>query len=307
MRTARVADLRVRPRRLTRLVLAGISVPGAAAAAIFLLSEARLQKHYEVPESALEIRIAPDSIARGRHLAHVVAQCAHCHGEDLGGRSAADTLALGRLYAPNLTSGVGGIGAAYSDAHLAAAIRSGIDRDGRPLLVMPSQYLRAVSDRDLGALIAYMRSVPAVDRATPAKRIGPLTRLALVMGLVPDLLPAERIHHESVAETTSSDYAEGRYLVELGGCRVCHHSDLSGGLHPLAVAGEPVPPDLTPSGPLSGWSEGNFIRTMRAGITPQGRRLDARFMPWPRYAGMTDRELRAIWVYLSSTPSRVDE
>ncbi len=82
-------------------------------------------------------------------------------------------------------------------------------------------------------------------------------------------------------------------------CRVCHHADLTGGLHPLSLPGEPPPPDLTPGGALSGWSEADFVRAMRSGVTPDGRRLDARYMPWPRFARMGDSELGAIWAYLT--------
>ena len=68
--------------------------------------------------------------------------------------------------------------------------------------------------------------------------------------------------------------------------------------HPLALPGEPPPSDLRASGPLRGWSEEEFLRAMRSGVTPDGRRLDPEYMPWPRFAGMTDGELSAIWEFL---------
>ena len=37
---------------------------------------------------------------------------------------------------------------------------------------------------------------------------------------------------------------------------------------------------------------------MRSGMTPDGRLLDAEYMPWPFFASMTDDELRAMWRYL---------
>jgi hypothetical protein len=43
-----------------------------------------------------------------------------------------------------------------------------------------------------------------------------------------------------------------------------------------------------------------FIGTMRTGVTPWGRALDAEAMPWKTYGRMTDEELTAIWRYLAS-------
>jgi mono/diheme cytochrome c family protein len=290
-----------RLRRAALRTAALLTVPCAALAAVFVASERRLQKVYDVPAPAVSVPADPAAVARGRHLAHAVAQCAYCHGDDLGGKLAADVAGLGRLYAPNLTPGRGGIGASYRDADFVRAIRHGVDREGRALWVMPSQYLAALRDVDLGALIAYLRTLAPVDRELPAKRAGWLTRLALVTGRAPDLLPAEQIDHAALAEAarpSRHDAQRGAYLVDLGACRVCHRPDLSGGLHPLALPGEPTPPSLRAAGPLARWSEADFVRAMRTGATPTGRLLDPQFMPWPRFAGMSDGELRAIWRYL---------
>ncbi len=282
-----------------------VALPGAALATVYALSELRLERRFAVEAPGVAVPGDADAIARGRHLARAVAQCAHCHGDDLGGRLAADVPGLGRLYAPNLTSGKGGLGPDYRDEDLARAIRFGVDREGRALLVMPAQYLRRLRDDDLGDLIAYLRSVPPVDRELPAREVGLLARAALVLGRAPDLLPVERVlARDDAAEAADPEVAEGRYLVDLGACRVCHHDDLSGGLHPLAVPGEPPPSNLTPAGRLAAWSEADFFAAMRTGRTPDGRTLDPRYMPWPRFAELSNRELRAVWHYLRALPPR---
>ena len=120
---------------------------------------------------------------------------------------------------------------------------------------------------------------------------------------MPDLIPAELLQHDTprlAAPAPAVSVAYGAYLVETGGCKVCHQSDLSGGLHPLALPGEPPPSDLTPRGPLASWTERDFVRTLRKGVTPDGRSLDAQWMPWPSIGRMSDLELRAIWRYLHS-------
>jgi hypothetical protein len=60
--------------------------------------------------------------------------------------------------------------------------------------------------------------------------------------------------------------------------------------------------NITPAG-LSGWSEADFVRVMRTGTRPDGRRLDS-FMPWPYYAQMSDDELRALWRFLQAVPPK---
>jgi hypothetical protein len=163
-----------------------------------------------------------------------------------------------------------------------------------------------MTDADLGALIAYIRSAPPVDRVMQKRRVGPLTRLVLVSGQAPELLPAELIDHSvpprlGPEPRLSAEY--GKYLVDLAGCRVCHKRDLSGGLHPLAVKGEPPPPDLTPGGRLMRWSLTDFFRALRAGMTPDGRLLNHNYMPWLSVGQMSDLEIQSVWRYLESLPS----
>jgi hypothetical protein len=41
-------------------------------------------------------------------------------------------------------------------------------------------------------------------------------------------------------------------------------------------------------------------RTLRTGRTPEGKDLSLDLMPWAMYAGMTDDEAEAMWVWLES-------
>jgi len=59
----------------------------------------------------------------------------------------------------NLTSGLGGIGSVFTDTDYVRAIRHGIGRDNKSLLIMPSEQYNRISDEDLGALIAYLKTV----------------------------------------------------------------------------------------------------------------------------------------------------
>lgn len=324
--------------RRARCAALGLGVLAAmAGGGVYARSEAVLTRRHAIPPEAGYSAIAVDAalLERGRRLVTVVAQCTHCHGPDLAGREIADDPWIGRLHAANLTRGEGGIGRRYRDADWAAALRHGVAPDGRTLLLMPAAGLTRLSDRDLAAIVAYVRQVPTVDRSLPEKRTGWLTRLVVAAGLAPDLLSAEQVSAgrgsaESISRSLAAGAergaepaarqvgwpgeapasraapevgptaAYGEYLVALGGCRVCHRADLAGGLHPLSLPGEPVPPDLTPRGPLGGWTRSDFARAMREGRTPEGRVLDREFMPWPAFAGLDDVELEAIWAYLGT-------
>ena len=169
-------------------VLAATAFLLAAAATVYTVSEARLQAaapvrpgHFVVPDDGA-------AVAEGRRLAHEVARCAACHGPDLGGLAAPGGAAgalVARVPAPNLTAGRGGLGAVLRDEEWALAIRHGLARDGRPLWGLPHHGDAALSDAQLGALVAYLRRLPPVDRETPPRRIGPVGRLLLVAGRVP--------------------------------------------------------------------------------------------------------------------------
>jgi mono/diheme cytochrome c family protein len=289
-------------RGLAIAVACAAALAGSALAVAYAVAEGRVSRVYQVAVSPVPVRATADNLDRGRHLVEVVAQCGTCHGEDLGGMELADDLWLGRLWGTNLTAGRGGI-ADYTDTDLVRSIRHGVKRDGTPVLMMPAQNFYHLSDADLGAIIAWVRRLPPVDREAPPRRMGLFSAMAIATGQVPDLIPAAQLASrpprlDATRPAASPDY--GAYLVETGGCRVCHRQDLRGGRHPLSLPEEPPPADLTASGPLAQWSERDFVRALRTGVTPDGRRLDPQWMPWPAFAHMTDLEMRAIFLYLRS-------
>ena len=268
---------------------------------VYGATERRFEQRLDLPETSVRIIDDERSRAHGGHIVRNVAQCTTCHGEELAGREMADDWWLGRLDAPNLTPGRGGI-ASRTDAQLERSIRHGVGADGRPALMMPSHTLQVLSDDDVGSIIAYLRSIPPIDREARPRWVGPFTRLVVFVDAAPDFLPAEIIDHARVGRVVEAGPTPeyGEYLVEIGACRVCHRADLGGGLHPLSLPGEPPPPSLAAGGALARWSEEQFLTTMRTGRTPDGRVLDERFMPWRVTARMHDHELRAIWRYLDS-------
>lgn len=180
-----------------------LAVAIVALVAIYATSGWRINRTYAVEPEPVSIPAADDraAIARGEYLVKAITKCVDCHGAGLGGDTFNDDLLFGRLIASNLTAGEGGVGRDYTDADWVRSIRHGVGPDGKPLLFMPSVEYYPLSDADLGALIAYVKSVPPVDNPDlPGNRVGPLGRFLFLSGQL-DLLPAEKIDHDAPGPT----------------------------------------------------------------------------------------------------------
>jgi mono/diheme cytochrome c family protein len=289
-----------RVRRALALAAAGTAiVVAAAAAAGYVLSERRLARVYAVDDGWRAPPAGAADVARGRHLVEAVLGCAGCHAPDLGGSAMVDAPPM-RIAPPNLTRGRGGVGALRTDAQLVRAVRHGLRADGTPLLLMPSDAYASLGDEDMAAVIAYVRSVPPVDREVGPTRLTPLGRALLAAGVL-DELSAERIDHArpAPARAPADTVGAGRYLADVAGCTFCHAPSL-GGREAFGPPGTPPPPAISRDA-LARWSEADFVRALRTGRRPDGRVLDE-FMPWRHFARMTDAELHAIWRYIQASP-----
>jgi mono/diheme cytochrome c family protein len=276
---------------------------------VYARSEAMIRHQYELPGHApFVLSAGSDSalIERGRHLAGPIGKCVDCHGSDLSGRVFIDDPAFGRYVGPNLTRGVGGVGATLTDADWELAIRHGIDGNRHALLFMPSSSFNRLSDEDLAALIAYVKQVPPTNNAmVRSSRIGPVGRALLVAGKAPLIIEAAGIDHQSPhapAPAIGPTAAYGAYVASVGGCQGCHRSNLEGG----HVAGTPpsfkAAANLTPTG-IGTWTKADFVRALREGMAPGGVAIDS-FMPVRLTKGMSDTEIDAVWAYVQTVPPR---
>lgn len=273
-----------------------------AGVALHFVGKSRLNNAPDVATKPVTVTMDETAVARGEHLVNIVSECRECHGERLEGEVFFDGELGSYAFASNLTTGQGGVGAAFSDADWERAIRHGIGGDGRVLVIMPANFYQYFSDADLGAVIAYLKSVPPVDNDLGKRRMGfPGTILGGVLGF-DEFTRINGIDHANVGgpapgEATSAKY--GQYLVHIAACGECHAANLAG------ITGEDGPPpgpNLTPGSELGDWTEADFINTIRNGQTPSGKELDAEQMPWPTLSRMSDTELQAIWAYLHSLP-----
>jgi mono/diheme cytochrome c family protein len=244
-----------------------------------------------------------EAVARGDYLVHSVMGCEGCHGAGFEGSVFFDPAEdpngppFGVLYAPNITTGTGGVGG-MSDEQYERALRHGVGIDGRTLFIMPANEYTHLSDEDLGALIAYLRTIPPIDHPTKARNFSFVAYVMAGAGMLGDTpyaqIDQDAAHPAAMPASTSAEY--GEYLSHLSACRDCHGQDLTGAADP--ETGETTP-DITAAGEVGGWTAEQFLTALHTGMTPSGRQL-TEAMPWMVYGTMTDDDLTAIYNYLQT-------
>ena len=283
-------------------LVALLIVASLAGLAVYAASNRHLHQSYTVQPAPIDVPSGADVIERGRHIA-VTRGCNDCHGADLGGAKVIENPAMGVLHGANLTRGQGGKTANYQDIDWVRSIRHGVNPEGRPLILMPSEEYSQMSNSDLGALIAFLKSAPPVNRESVPVKLGPVARALVLAGKFS--ISAEHIDHTNlrpteIAPAVSAEY--GRYLAV--GCTGCHNPSFSGGKIDAGPPDWPPAANLTPhaSGRLAKWSETDFITTLRTAHRPDGTELN---IVMPRNFGkMNDTELKALWAYLKTLPAK---
>ncbi len=268
-------------------------------------------------------------LARGAYVVERVAACGACHttcaSERIADPELPDRLLAGgnvietvspkmRVWVPNITSdpetGVG----KWTDDQLARAIRDGVDDEGELLSpIMPFDAFRHMSDEDVRAVVAYLRSVPKVhqERKPVEKQVPFFVHVGLDWFGMGRHRPAKNVE----APPRSDRIAYGRYVLDVAGCADCHSLGKRGprGEGDRWLAGSDVPfpeggrvwaSNITPD------AETGIGRSTPADVKKairEGTRLDGKKMAPPmstlaaHYAGMTDDDLDALVAYLFST------
>lgn len=182
---------------------------------------------------------------------------------------------------------------AWSDGEIIRSIREGIHRNGRSLLIMPANLMRHLSDSDVQAIVAYLRSLPPEGPKTPRNRLNVLGAAMINMAPIFQAQPPIIGPVEAPPPGPSAEY--GAYLSSLT-CDLCHASNLLGN------------PDFQ-APPLIGialaWSDQEFIQFMRTGMRPDGTEVDGQKMPWEDLVRFLreDDELRAIYAHMKGVAS----
>jgi len=270
-------------------------------------------------------------IERGRYLFETVSACGDCHSPGdwtrFGGPVAPANVGKGRvmpeamglpgtIVAPNLTSDAQTGAARWSDGQLMRAIREGIGHDDRPLFpLMPYADYASMSDEDVQALVAFIRTLPPVVNPLPPTRINFPVNLLIKsapkpVGKVP-------------APDRGDPVAYGRYLTRIAGCQSCHtpnaHGEiveeelLSGGREfPFSDAVKVVSANITPDTAtgIGQLTEEQFLdkfyqyKEYAEKGSPVVPLANNTVMPWLGYARFEPADLRAIYAFLRTVPAR---
>jgi cytochrome c553 len=239
--------------------------------------------------------------ANGKRLVETRLGCTGCHGADFGGRAVIDSAIVARWVAPNLTTGNGSVTKTFGPHEWDLAVRHGIKHDSESS-TMPCEEFLNLSDHELSDVIAYIRSLPPVDRDLGPTQIRPV--FALVGAFDPKAFPAMSIDHQRphAAEPPRAAVTPqfGEHLSQV--CRGCHGENLSGG----KMAADPNMPEVanltSHETGLKDWTEADFLRALREGKRKDGTAI-ADAMPWRALGKMSDDELKAIYAYLRTVPA----
>lgn len=253
-------------------------------------------------------------LERGRYLVNGIAACGNCHtpkgpqgplpGMDLAGGLPLQEkhfTAFSSNITPDAETGIG----KWTDAQIIRALREGKRPDdsviGPP---MPIALYRSISDADARAIVAYLRSVPAVKHIAPKSNY----RSPLPTSYGP---PVKRV----ADVPRSNKLAYGRYLAgPLGHCMECHSrprpdgsADLANGLGAGGMVfqgpwGESTATNLTPTA-LAQWTDDEIKRVITTGTRPDGKPLKPP-MGTAYYANMSAPDLDALVAYLRSLPPK---
>ena len=164
-----------------------------------------------------------DLVAKGQYIFALAGGCA-CHTVpkgtfNAGGR--AFPIPLGTVYSTNITpdkeTGLG----SWTDQQIRDAIVKGVRRDDSNIIpVMPYEAYSGMAREDLNALIAYLKTLTPVKKATPElKSKAPLTRS---LG-IPLYLKVFGRFSNAPAQAPKGGIERGRYLLEhVSLCSDCH-------------------------------------------------------------------------------------
>jgi mono/diheme cytochrome c family protein len=265
---------------------------------------------------------SPEAIERGRYLAHHVLGCVPCHtpiDEErpgdfiveealLSGREfpVAPEMLPGKLVAPNLTPDrATGLGA-WTDGEIARAIREGVSRDGRPLFPMMNYgQFRHLTDEDTLSVIAYLRSVPPIEKELPP------TSIDFPVSMFIRLAPAPL--ESSPPPWPEEPLARGRLLLKVMGCVDCHTPmergqgvegmELAGGNAFSGPFGVVYSANITshPAAGIGAYSDEDLERVFREGRSKAGHSLWV--MPWSATMGLHEEDVSALIAALREVPS----
>lgn len=232
-------------------------------------------------------RVSARPEAHGERLARVLG-CIGCHGDDLTGQNWSDD--LGVLWTSNLTRS----GQKWTAEEFKEALVTGHQPGGRDLWDMPSYLFTQLTEEELNAITAYVRSRPAKGPIHPDPSMGPVLQAK----------QKEGVYRSSAAEVratgaSTAPVAPGHELarhITRATCAECHGIDLRGKTSP--IDGKSTP-DIRPL--AASYSPEDFETFMTTGKAAGGRELPLMSkVARNRFSHLTKAERAAIHAYLKA-------
>lgn len=264
--------------------------------------------------SAIGAAHAQSPVERGGYLVNTIMTCQNCHtpigpnGPDfskaLSGGLSWDEPPF-KVTASNITqdkeTGIG----TWTDAQIKTLLRTGKRPNGVQVAeVMPTAFYGILTEKDLDAIVAYLRTVKPIKNTVPA----PVYKIALPHIAFPG---SEKPYTEAML---TDKVKNGFYLATIGHCMECHTpfgargkdfvGDLGkGGMEFPGPWGVSVSRNITPSKTkgIGAWSEAEIKTAITTGVSKDGSKLKPP-MGFPYYSHMTGGDLDAVVAYLRTVP-----
>lgn len=272
----------------------------------------------------ITVELTPPRIERGKYLANYVAVCMDCHStrsKDLfsgplmpgnfggGGEKFGKDMGFpGNFYSKNITPYAL---ANWTDGEIYRAVTTGVNKDGKALFpIMPYHGYGKLADEDIYSIIAYLRTLDPLKTNPPASEADfPVNFILNTMPAkgTPGVIPAE---HDLIGR--------GKYLATAANCVDCHSmkdkgatvagTEYGGGMEFVTPAGVVRSSNITgdKATGIGNWTSEDFVKRFKmyadSNYVPHkvGPNEMNTAMPWMMYAGMEEKDLQAIYAYLTS-------
>ena len=244
------------------------------------------------------------SLRRGKYL-YDSRGCMECHGANGGGREVVEEPGGMYVKSPNISPGQGSVVKNYTEADWVRSIRHGVSPAKHPFYLMPSRDFSRLTDADLAAVVAYVRSLPPATGSGAVIRLPLMVKVLYGLGVIKD--DAEQIDHAlpppaPVGEAVTAEH--GAYVANI--CKGCHGEQLSGGKIPGTPPDWPPAANLTPGAGSALPQYDNvekFAAMLRTGKRPDGTQVSP-VMPFESLRNLNPTDVGAIYTYLKALPAR---
>lgn len=225
-------------------------------------------------------------LAHGERLSHVLG-CRGCHTGDLTGQPfppEEEGFPASGIYASNLTQ----VLPTMDDAALRKLLVEGVHPTREKMWMMPSSIFQHLSDADLDALIAHLRTVEPKGEPTPLPEPSAAFLAEVKAGRQKPIAEEVVDFRNNTPADLGEPFALGRHIA-MSTCAECHGSKLEG------------LPDFTPSlidvAPM--YDDAAFTALLTEGKGLEGRTLGLMALVGKgHFSYLTDRERKAVIEYV---------